>query len=148
MPIPILNTKLYSPPSRPNSVKRAHLIEILNAGLHRKLTLITAPAGFGKTTLVSEWIDQSEYPVAWLSLDENDSDPIRFLTYFLASLQTIHPQLGEDFQNLLQSPQPPPIETLLTTFLNEITTITDDFILVLDDYHILDNSRYAQSISN
>ena len=88
---PILTTKLYIPPPRPNAVLRPALIERLNEGLYRKLTLISAPAGFGKTTLVSEWVAGCERPVAWLSLDEGDSDPTRFLTYLVAALQTIAP---------------------------------------------------------
>ena len=91
MPAPILATKLYIPPPRPNLVLRSRLVERLNEGLSagRKLTLISAPAGFGKTTLVSEWVAHSESPVAWLSLDEGDNDPTRFLTYLVAALQTI-----------------------------------------------------------
>ena len=91
MPAPILATKLYIPPPRPEIVLRPRLIERLNEGsvAGRKLTLISAPAGFGKTTLVSEWVASCGRPVAWLSLDEGDNDPIRFLTYFIAALQTI-----------------------------------------------------------
>ena len=86
---PLLLTKLYIPPPRPDLVSRPRLIERLNEGLHHKLTLISAPAGFGKTTLVSEWIAGCDRPVAWLSLDEGDNDPARFLTYFIAALQTL-----------------------------------------------------------
>ena len=95
MSTPILATKLYIPPPRPNVVLRPRLIERLNEGLHRKLTLISAPAGFGKTTLVSAWVAGCERPVAWLSLDEGDNDPTRFLTYLVAALQTIAPKIGE-----------------------------------------------------
>ena len=119
-------------------VLRPRLIERLNEGLHRKLTLISAPAGFGKTTLVSEWVAGCERPVAWLSLDEGDSDPTRFLTYLVAALQTIAPKIGEGVLGVLQSPQPPPTESILTALLNEITTIPDNFVLVLDDYHVID----------
>ena len=138
MSTPILATKLYIPPPRPKVVLRPRLIEQLNNGLAsgRKLTLISAPAGFGKTTLVSEWVAGCERPVAWLSLDEGDNDPTRFLTYLIAALQTIAPNVGEEVLGVLQSPQPPPIESILTTLLNEITTIPDNFILVLDDYHL------------
>ena len=119
-------------------VLRPRLIERLNEGLHRKLTLISAPAGFGKTTLVSEWVAGCERPVAWLSLDEGDNDPTRFLTYLVAALQTIAANIGEGVLGVLQSPQPPPTESILTALLNEITTIPDNFILVLDDYHVID----------
>ena len=138
MPTPLLATKLYIPPLRPNVVSRPRLLERLNEGLHRKLTLISAPAGFGKTTLLSAWVAGCDRQVAWLSLDEADSDPARFLTYLVAALQTIAPTIGEGVLGVLQSPQPPPIETILTALLNEITTIPDHFVLVLDDYHVLD----------
>ena len=138
MSTPILATKLYVPPPRPKVVLRPNLIERLKEGLHRKLTLISAPAGFGKTTLVSEWAASCERPVAWLSLDEGDNDPACFLTYLVSALQMVAPKIGEGVLAILQSPQPPPIESILTTLLNEITTIPDNFVLVLDDYHILD----------
>ena len=89
MSIPLLTTKLYVPPARSNLVLRPRLTELLNDGLQRKQTLISAPAGFGKTTLVSEWLARCERPVAWLSLDEGDNDTTRFLTYFVAALQTV-----------------------------------------------------------
>src|SRR6266700_833597 len=140
MPTPILATKLYLPRLRPNVVSRPRLLERLNEGLHRKLTLIAAPAGFGKTTLVSEWVALIERPkarrarTAWLSLDEGDNDPARFVAYLVAALQTI----GEGVLGVLQSPQPPPTESILTALLNEITTLPDHFVLVLDDYHVID----------
>src|SRR5438128_5675394 len=138
MSTPILATKLYIPRPRPNVVSRPHLLERLNEGLHRKLTLIAAPAGFGKTTLVSAWVAFIERPTAWLSLDEGENDPTRFLAYLVAALQTIAPTMGEGVLGVLQSPQPPPIEAILTALLNEITTLPDNFVLVLDDYHVID----------
>jgi len=138
MSTPILATKLYVPPPQPRVVHRPRLIERLNEGLHRRLTLISAPAGFGKTTLLGEWLAGCERPAAWLSLDEADSDPTRFLSYLVAALQTIAPNIGEGVLGMLQSPQPPPAESLLTTLLNEIATIEDDLALVLDDYHVID----------
>src|SRR5450755_2322477 len=138
MPTPILATKLYIPPLRPHVVIRPRLIERLNEGLHRKLTLIATPAGFGKTTLVSEWVKGIERPTAWLSLDEGDNDPARFLAYLVAALQTITATIGEGVLGVLQSPQPPPPEAILTALLNEITTLPDHFVLVLDDYHVID----------
>lgn len=135
---PILATKLYAPPSQPQLIVRPRLSEQLNAGLalKRKLTLVSAPAGFGKTTLVSEWITSCSRPAAWLSLDENDNDPARFLIYFIGALQTISSNLGKELQDILQDPQSPPIDSILTAILNEITKIPSDFILVLDDYHL------------
>ncbi len=138
MSTPILATKLYIPPLRAKVVSRPRLIERLNEGLHRKLTLISAPAGFGKTTLISEWVEGIERPTAWLSLDEGDNDPARFLTYLVAALQTIAAKIGEGVLGVLQSPQPPPTEAILTALLNDLTTIRDHFVLVLDDYHVLD----------
>ena len=135
---PILATKLYLPRLRPNVVSRPRLIERLNEGLHRKLILIAAPAGFGKTTLVSEWVEGIERPTAWLSLDEGENDPARFLTYLVAALQTIAATIGEGVLGALQSPQPPPTVSILTALLNDITTIKDPFVLVLDDYHVID----------
>jgi LuxR family maltose regulon positive regulatory protein len=147
VPAPILATKLYIPLPRPKAVSRPRLFERLNDGLHRKLTLISAAAGFGKTTLVSEWIANCGRPAAWLSLDEGDNDPTRFLTYIIAALQTlvlskvegITPKIGAGVLAALQSPQPPPSESILTALINEITTIPDNFIFVLDDYHIIDS---------
>ncbi len=106
MSAPILATKLYSPPPRSKAVLRPRLIEQLNGGLSagRKLTLVSAPAGFGKTTLVSEWIASCERPIAWLSLDEGDNDPIRFLTYLVAALQALAPNIGAAALAALQSP--------------------------------------------
>ncbi|MEJ7842076.1 MAG: LuxR C-terminal-related transcriptional regulator [Rubrobacter sp.] len=138
MPTTILATKLYIPPPRPRVVLRPRLIERLNEGLHRRLTLISAPAGFGKTTLLGEWLAGCGRPAAWLSLDEGDSDPTRFLSYLVTALQTIAANTGEGVLGALQCPQPPPTESVLTALLNEIATAPDDFVLVLDDYHVVD----------
>jgi LuxR family transcriptional regulator, maltose regulon positive regulatory protein len=140
MSTPILATKLYKPPPRPKAVLRSGLIERLNDGLFasRKLTLISAPAGFGKTTLVSEWAATCGRPVAWLSLDEGDNNPACFLIYFIAALQTVAPKVGEGALGALQSPQPLPAESILTNLLNEISILPDNFICVLDDYHVID----------
>lgn len=149
MSTPILATKLYIPQLRPNAVSRPRLTERLNEGLHhnRKLTLIAAPAGFGKTSLLSEWVAGCDRKAAWLSLDQADSDPIRFLTYFVAALQKIAPNIGEGVQRVLQSLQPSPIETMLTTLLNEITTFSDNFVLVLDDYHLIEAKAVDDTLS-
>jgi LuxR family transcriptional regulator, maltose regulon positive regulatory protein len=138
MSTPILTTKLYIPPPRPKVVFRPRLLERLNEGMHRKLTLVSAPAGFGKTTLLSEWVAGCARPTAWLSLDEGENDPTRFLTYLVAALQTIAPTIGAGVLGVLQGPQPPPTEAILTALLNEITTLPDDFTLILDDYHMID----------
>ena len=138
MPTSILATKLYIPPARSKIVPRHRLIEQLNKGLHHRLTLISAPAGFGKTTLVSEWIVGCERPTAWVSIDEGDSDPISFLTYLISAMQTINAGIGSEVLEVIQASQLPPIESILTTLLNEISTIPNEFFLVLDDYHLID----------
>jgi len=151
MATPLLKTKLYIPPVRPELVSRPRLIERLNVGVNRKLTLVSAPAGFGKTTLLSHWISdfgpdaQSaiEYSairnrVAWLSLDEGDNDPARFLAYFIAALQMVEENIGQGTLSALQSPQPPPMEAILTSLINEMATIPKGFTLVLDDYHLIE----------
>ncbi|MCA9959354.1 MAG: hypothetical protein KC443_09995, partial [Anaerolineales bacterium] len=143
----LLQTKLYAPRLRPSLVPRPHLIEKLNAGLGGKLTLISAPAGFGKTTLVSAWLANGKRPFVWLSLDDGDADPTRFLTYLVAGLQTIVPELGAGILAVLQSPQSPPLESMLTTLLNEIVTRTNDFTLVLDDYHIIDAQAVDKALN-
>ncbi len=147
MSIPILATKLFIPPLRPDIVPRPRLIELLNEGLRRKLTLICASAGFGKTTLVSEWAAGCEQPVAWLSLEEGDNDPARFLSYIVAAMQTIEANIGVGMSGALQNPQLPSIELLLTSLLNEIAVIPDRFILVLDDYHLIDSQPVDQALA-
>ena len=152
MPDPLLLTKLFIPPPRHTRVFRPRLVERLNAGLAAgsRLTLISAAAGFGKTTLVSEWIAGCQRPVAWLSLDEADNDLARFLIYLIAALQTLPSKtVGENFGAgvlaALQSPQPPSIKSVLTALLNDIITISDSFVLVLDDYHLIDTKRVEVS---
>jgi LuxR family maltose regulon positive regulatory protein len=140
MSTPILATKLYIPPPRPKVVPRPHLIERLNEGFYRmpSVALISAPAGFGKTTLVSDWVHQNKVPTAWLSLDEGDNHPSRFLAYLVAAVQTITPNMGAGMLAMLHSPQPPPIEAMLTVLLNDITTLPNPFTLILDDYHVIE----------
>ncbi|MCG8347387.1 MAG: NACHT domain-containing protein, partial [Chloroflexales bacterium] len=147
MSTPILTTKLYLPPPRTHVVPRPRLVARLNAGLHRKLTLISAPAGFGKTTLVSAWVADCARPTAWLALDAGDNDPARFLAYLVAAMQTIAPQIGAGVLAALQSPQPPPPESILTTLLNEIAALPDRCVLVLDDYHVIDTPPIDQALA-
>ncbi len=163
----LLTTKLYLPPPRPDLVPRPRLLERLAGGMSGNLTLVSAPAGFGKTTLVSEWASRGAVPVTWLSLDEGDNNPVRFLTYFIAALQMIEGNIGETAQTVLQSPQPPQIESLLMGLINEITDIPDDpstalrrgspppsvgdlagrsFALVIDDYHVLESQQIHDAL--
>lgn len=143
----ILSTKVFIPVRRSSVVHRPRLVDALTNGMYRKLTLITAPAGYGKTTLVSEWLTSSSQPVAWLSLEEADNDPLRFLSYFIASLQTIEKDFGKNLFSILQSSQPPPIESLITFLINEITAMSYPFILVLDDYHVINSNVIDNAIS-
>ena len=115
--------------------------------LAENLTLISAPAGFGKTTLVSEWIADCGRPVAWLSLDEGDNDPTRFLRYLITALQKVNEKIGKGDIPFFQSPQPPPVEAILTTLLNDITAIQDHFILVLDDYHVIESESVDAALT-
>jgi LuxR family maltose regulon positive regulatory protein len=151
---PLLQTKLYVPMTRPDPatrlrtslVPRPHLVEQLDEGLPGKLTLISAPAGFGKTTLVSSWLEHVNLPAAWLSLDEDDNDWARFWTYFIAALQTIQPEVGTEVLALLQSSPLPPSHTLLTLLINGLTAISERFILVLDDYHTIETETIDQAL--
>ncbi len=128
-------------------MRRARLTHLLDRGAKSKLTLVSAPAGFGKTTLVAEWAAVSGYPVAWLSLDERDSDPANFLTYLVAALRTVAPGIAEAVPALLQSSQPPPLESLVTILANDLASFPEDFILVLDDYHVLDSQRGDEALA-
>jgi LuxR family transcriptional regulator, maltose regulon positive regulatory protein len=132
-------------------VPRPRLLDKLRKGLQGKFTLISAPAGFGKTTLVNEWIAAqggfAELRVAWLSLDERDSDPARFLAYFVAALQTIAEHVGQGLLDVLQAPQPPPVEAILTTLLNELSSILHSFVVVLDDYHLIESQPVDHALS-
>ena len=167
----ILATKLHIPAPRPRVVLRPRLIERLDAGLDGKLTLISAAAGCGKTTLVSAWIavlQASPRPLgeplnrgashgpgvravraAWLSLDEGDSDPARFLAYLIAALQTVAPSVGQGALAALHAsqPQPPPAEVILTAVVNDLAALPDRLILVLDDYHVLDAPAVDQALA-
>lgn len=192
-PAQILATKLYIPSPRPNAVRRPRLLARLHGGITGKLTLISASAGFGKTTLVSEWVEElrftnpdlrftsddlrftnpveqedaasivncipeipdptlinrtSEIPprgIAWLSLEEGDSNPSRFLTYVVAALQRLNPDIGAAVLPMLQSPQLPPIESILTVLINEINSMAP-FVLVLDDYHVIESPEIDQGL--
>ncbi len=152
MSIPLLTTKLYIPSSRPDFVLRPHLVERLNAGLSGKLTLVSAPAGYGKTTLVSDWIhrrgaDTASLRVAWLSLDASDNDPARFFSYVIAALQGVHPDIGTEIQPILESETDPPIKRLLTALVNDIAVSAKNLILVLDDYHVIREIKIHQALN-
>ena len=136
--IELLETKFFAPRWHQGRVSRQRLINLLHQGIEGKLTLVSAPAGFGKTTLLAEWVAAvPTRPVAWVSLDESDNDPALFWTYLITALQNIQPSLGERSLTLLQSPQAPPIESVLMMLLNELTAIEANVVLILDDYHAI-----------
>lgn len=142
----ILKTKLSVPLTRPNLVHRPRLLESLNGSLVScRFTLVSAPAGCGKTTLVADWVAHSGRRVAWLSLDEEDNDPGRFLTYLTAALQQLDERIGRTVQQLLASPQPPPVLALLTLVLNDIAAVPE-LILAMDDYHLVTSDRIHQMV--
>src|SRR5574341_1506751 len=131
----VLQTKLYVPPLRSSLVPRRRLIARLDAGLDGRLTLISASAGYGKTTLVTEWLQAGEHRVAWLSLDENDNDPRRFLAYVLAALRQVQEEIGRAAEAMLQSPQSLPGEVILTALVNELAAVPQPFILIMAHIH-------------
>jgi LuxR family maltose regulon positive regulatory protein len=150
----LLTTKLHVPSPRPNLVPRPHLIERLDQGLRRgrKLTLISAPAGFGKTTLVAAWLhrgdEMSASPrAAWLSLDAGDNDPARFFTYLITALQMIKADIGRGLLDTFKAPHMPPLEPLLTTLINEMASLSGRMILVLDDYHLIENPSIHRALN-
>lgn len=147
MNLPIVSTKLNVPPVRARSVLRPRLMERMHAGADRKLTLVSASAGFGKTTLVSAWLADCERPAAWLSLDDKDNEPTRFLSYLVAALQSIAPRLGEGVLGVLSLPQTPPAEAILTSVLRDIAELPLSFALVLDDYHVVKDETIHQAIA-
>lgn len=146
MASPLLVTKLHLPVP-PSLVQRRRLVEKLNQGLTRKLILVSAAAGFGKTTVLSEWAQQTQLPISWLSLDELDNDPVRFWTYLAAALQRANETIGEATLSMLRSPEPFPFETFLTPLLNELAQLQTDLILVLDDYHLIATPTIHQALT-
>jgi LuxR family maltose regulon positive regulatory protein len=145
----LLQTKLYIPALRENLVSRSRLVARLNQVSEpgHKLTLVCAPAGYGKTTLVAEWLHHTDLPAAWLSLDEQDNDPARFQDYFLAALQEIDASWGETANALRHAPQPPPPEIILTALINEIAAAPTPFMLALDDYHLIQDEAIHQQLA-
>jgi LuxR family maltose regulon positive regulatory protein len=133
----LLTTKLHIPPARAELVSRPPLVERLNAGLRRRLTLISAPAGFGKTTLLSEWASRCPRPVAWLSLDEGDNDPVRFLAHLVAALQRVGAIVPDEATELILEASSAPTSTVATTLINQIGASKLAFVLILDDYHLI-----------
>jgi LuxR family maltose regulon positive regulatory protein len=138
MPSTLLQTKLHIPPPRPNLVQRSRLVDVLNAGTAAKLTLVSAPAGFGKTTLLSTWTQECGMPAAWLSLGAEDNDPVSFMTYVVTALHGIGEDVGQASLAMLNATPPPPLNNMLVVLINELSRLPDDFFLFLDDYHFID----------
>ena len=135
---PLLATKLFIPPLRDRLISRPRLIQLFHNSHSRKLTLISAPAGFGKTTLTSCWLSQQNRPVAWVSLDKSENDPVLFFSYFLTALQQINAQIGRTGLDMLQSSEPPDYQALIISLINDLIQIDQSLILVLDDYHLIE----------
>ncbi len=149
---PLLKTKLHIPHRRPDMVARSLLIERLNDNLQRKLTLITAPAGYGKTNLAAEWVqaiqteDNADHRITWLSLNEADSEPIRFLSYVITALQQVAPEIGVGAPGLFEMAQSPPINVVLNELINDMAGLDYHVMLVLDDYHVISHPEIHEAL--
>jgi LuxR family maltose regulon positive regulatory protein len=131
----ILRTRLQLPPVAPDILPRPRLLDLFNEGWQRTLTLISAPAGYGKSTLASRWVAAGDVPSEWVSLDENDSDLRTFLSYVLAAIRSLFPRAELRTEVLLESSQLPYESILITYFINDLNQLTKPFNLILDDYH-------------
>lgn len=143
----MLLTKLHKPTVGNNIVHRLNLYEKLNIGLTRKLILVSAPAGFGKTMLLSDWINQNKIPTAWFSLDNGDNDPVKFLNYIISGIQGISKEFGQSSLKLLNLPNKPSVESIASLLINEILNINQNFILVLDDFHLINSYEVLKLVS-
>jgi LuxR family maltose regulon positive regulatory protein len=142
----LLTVKLFVPPLPPTQLSRPQLIQRLNEAMARKLTLISAPAGYGKTTLLRAWATQATHPVTWLSLSEAENDPIRFWTYVMAACHTIYTEVDPYIFNQPQLSAPPPLEALLTSFINRLARSPQSFTLIIDDYHLISETAIHRTI--
>lgn len=153
MSTPLLSTKLHIPASHSLLVPRPELIDLLNQSSHSKLTLISAPTGYGKTTILCQWLSTCSLPIAWLTVDKADNDPARFLSYLIAALQRVEPDLGNGALDVLQNSgvvsagARSPIEQAFTLLLNDLTSGSRPLILILDDYHLIENTRIHQLVT-
>ena len=143
----VLNTKLSIPPLRSRLVERSRLFQKLNQGFECGFILISAPAGYGKSTLLSAWLSQADFASTWLSLDEIDNDPSRFLVYLAAALQVIDPCIEDAFDHKLSLHSPSEVETFLTPLINHLAQIKHPFCLVFDDYHLIQDQVVHQVVS-
>jgi len=143
----LLHTKLMPPRLPSAAIQRDDLLARLDAGLAKKVVLVSAPTGFGKTTLIRMWMANRDFSSAWVTLDEHDNDPVRFWTYVCSALRTIDPNLGKATLSMLTSPQPPSFESLLTPLLNELARLKEVSVLVLEDYHAIKSTEINTGIS-
>ena len=144
----IIHTKLHRPPVPSDLVARKHLVDRLNKRLNRPLSLVCAPAGYGKSTLVSYWLENCEVPTAWLSLEVGDNDLHLFLSYFLSTIRTIFPEMGQDILSVLKVQELPSVSFLTSRLLNELDKIDRPFILTFDDYHVIENKAVHELFEN
>ena len=142
----LLRTKFYVPPIRSIQIARPRLIDLLNGGLDRALILVSAPAGYGKTTLVGSWLKETGIPSAWLSLDDGDNDPIRFMQYLLAALAPLAPGIQDDLSGMLRGTQPAH-ENVINLLANELASFSGPFVLVLDDFHLIRSEPVLKILS-
>lgn len=143
----MLLTKLHTPSPVKNLVQRSGLFDKLNEGFCRKLILVSAPAGFGKTTLISDWINKYKVPTSWFSLDKSDNDPVEFLSYIIVGIQSIRVSFGQSALKLLHSPNKPANESVISLLINEMLKINQEFLLVLDDFHLIDSSEISELVN-
>jgi LuxR family transcriptional regulator, maltose regulon positive regulatory protein len=143
----VLHTKLMPPRLRTSVIPRDDLLERLDSGLNKKLTLLTSPTGFGKTTLVSLWIARRDFAFAWVTLDENDNDPSRFWTYFVSALRTFDPAVGKSTLSTLNAPQIPALQALLTPLINDLVRLTGPYVLVLEDFQAITSMEIHDGLS-
>ncbi len=143
----ILSTKLSVPPIRSRLVPRLRLVQKLNQGMECGFLLVSAPAGYGKSTLLSAWLDQLKFPSAWLSLDDKDNDPFRFLAYFIAAAREIDPAIDADIGILPPGNSPAELKSLLTLLINQLAQINQPFCLVLDDYHVIQEQSVHAAVN-
>ncbi len=146
-PVPVLKTKLYIPSVRTRRVTRNRLVERMEVSAAQEFTLISAPAGYGKTTLLSEWATNTELPVAWVSLDASDNDPNRFFTYVGEAINSVQPGAADHSLEMLHSSMPLPITTVISTLLNDLCDVSEPFVLVLDDYHLITSPAVHNAVA-
>lgn len=142
----VLQTKINAPPLRGRVIARPRLLDRLEASKNQKLILITAPAGFGKSTLLNEWSAAGTEPISWFSIDASDNDPKAFWVHLISAIRVVHPDIGHTSLEMLNSPQTVPVKAILTALLNEIFTRTGDVAIILDDYHLIENSEIHEGL--